>query len=85
MGSSCLKGHIISFPHDGPKAAANRLEVASVFPYSEDITNMIGVKFNGSNMEFDHYLLRKFLCPELRIREEVVYDWLQVLKAVNPL
>lgn len=68
VGSSCLKGHIISFPNDGPQAAANRLKVPSVFPYTEDITNMIGVKFVGSNMEFVHYLLQKFSCPELRIR-----------------
>ncbi len=84
-GSKCLKGHTISFPHDGPVAAADRLNSPNSFPRTDDIEDFIGVKFVGTDDQFDAYIKRMFSCSELRIRFPVVIEWIKVLKTVNPL
>lgn len=84
-GYKCLKGHIITFPHDGPVAAAERLQHPDAFPWTQDVLHLLAVKCVGNHKEFDHYLGRMFSCPELRIRSSVVFKWLKFLKKCNPL
>lgn len=84
-GTSCLKGHTICFPHDGPVAAAKGRKNPESFPWTEDVLDFVSVRFIGTNNQYDNYLKHNFHCNELRIRNHVVYNWITVLKAVNPL
>ena len=85
IGSKCLKGHVISFPHDGPAAAAARLKLPPSFPWIEEVLDLVSVKFVGTDDQFDFYMKNLFTCKELRIRFPTIIAWLNMLKVVNPL
>jgi hypothetical protein len=46
---------------------------------------MIAVTFFGTDKEFDFHIKRKIECTDLRVRGNVVLDWLKLPQADNTL
>jgi hypothetical protein len=88
------KGHIISFPQ--PKGAillAEKEKIFSsnhggVYPNVNNATDYIGVTFIGLKPQWDSFVATRCAetcLPELRVRPDIVFEWLRSLKALNPL
>jgi hypothetical protein len=76
--SRVLKGHVISFLHDGPEA------VAAYLPDVSGTAKAFKVLFVGTNgrpEKGENTIAHK----ELRVRVRNVYNWLRMLKVCNPL
>jgi len=76
------RGHAITFSHDGPKSfIANQ-----TFPRIHNVKEYLSVCFVGSELQWVAFRPSfKTRVPNLVVRPQVVYKWLQALKHVNPL
>jgi hypothetical protein len=74
-----LVGHTIAFPHDGAQAAAD-----FVFPRVEDIPQLIRVQFLGSEGQRDACMDGLLRSQLLRSSSVTVYNYLEMLCAINP-
>lgn len=84
------KSHVITFPApDGPTKLAelqrlNSSHDSDTYPRIENLKEHIGVFFLGSRLQWDALIPFKEV-QELQVRVNVVYQYLHLLKAVNPL
>ena len=82
------RGHVITFPHQGPAGLAEHTTTSEpeVFPNLDAVSTNVLVCFVGSRPEYDAFVPdRPGRITELHVRKEVVYRWLQALKALHPL
>ena len=88
-------GHVIVFPQDTKKLEEelqkcfNSMNIAPVFPRVEKIHEYISIAFFGSRVQWEALVpdFRKGCTApfrNLQVRVPVVYQWLKVLKSVNP-
>ena len=88
---SAKRGHVISFPHNGPSAVAEREHAfgkidRKTYPRIDGLEEVLFVSFVGSRSEWEAHLLSGMPGGiDLQVRSAVVYQWLHALKALNPL
>ena len=82
---------MVTFPQpDGPTKFAEMLKINSdkiqQYPRVDNISEFISVVFIGSRLQYEALIPSRFKdVNELRVRTEVVYQWLNALKILNPL
>ena len=88
---SAKKGHFIFFRQPlAPQQIANAARRAArttrpVLPDVSDIEKYIGITFVGADETWKSLIPNRFRnIDDLKIRPQCVYDWLEVLQAVNP-
>jgi hypothetical protein len=79
IASKVLSGHIISFLHDGPEAAAHYF---NTFPNMEALQHC-KVLFFWTSENFEKWRKGTIACHGLKVRLNNVFNWLKMLKAVN--
>ena len=80
---SAKRGHSITYFHNAPQETASVLQS---LPRVTGITNFLSISFLGSQQNWEAFqpsIGRSV--PQLQVRPHVVYQWLNVLKAINPL
>jgi hypothetical protein len=89
------RGHVIVFPQDSKKLedelqkCFHSANPGPIFPRTEKIHEYISIAFVGSRVQWEALVpdLRKGCkthFQNLQVRVPIVYQWLKVLKAVNP-
>ena len=88
---SAKKGHFIFFrqaqaPQQMADATATRARLSrTTLPDVSDIEKYIGITFIGADEAWKSLIPNRFRnIDDLKIRPQCVYDWLEVLQAVNP-
>jgi hypothetical protein len=88
---SAKRGHVITFPQpDGPTKLTELQRMNSEemedYPRIKNLSEFISVVFVGTRLQFEALVQSRFSdVRELRVRVEVVYQWLHALKHLNPL
>ena len=80
-----VKGHGITFLHDGPQVLADNMEENPVFPNFKAVLKGTRIIWLGPKSEADRHQRTIKNLPELRFRRDKVNSALRALKILNPL
>jgi len=87
---SAKKSHVITFPQpDGATKLAELQRIKShdreTYPRVENLSEHIGICFLGSRLQFESMVPAYEDVQQLQVRVDVVFQYLRLLKSVNPL
>ncbi len=77
---SAKRGHSITYFHNAPQEISS---AQKTLPRLTGIQNFLTTSFLGSQKYGEPSILGSV--PQLQVRPNVIYPWLNVLKAINPL